>query len=469
MVDVVFSVGRVLAALFLVLLNGFFVASEFAYVRVRSEAVDSLVAEGRAGSTILREALDNLDDFLAVTQLGITVASLALGWIGEPAVAALLEPVLGAVLPSSLVHLVAFALGFGFITFLHVVFGELAPKTIAIAKPEQLALFVSPPMKFFYYLVLPGIVVFNGTANAFTRAIGIPPASETEETLTEEEILTVLTRSGTEGEVDAEEVEMIERVFELDDTSVREVMVPRPDVASVGADLSLAELREFIVETGHTRYPVLDAEDGDEVVGFVDVKDVLRATGPDQRTDGVTAADLAREMPLVPETAGIDDLLAEFKDEERQMAAVIDEWGSFEGVATVEDVVEQIVGDIRDEFDVPGREPSIESLGDDRYAVDGLITLSTAGETLDTEFDVENVGTVGGLVLDRLGRAPEVGDRVEADGYEFTVESVDGARIDTVEAQPVDDATDADSAETEAEATEEADETGGDEPRDREE
>jgi CBS domain containing-hemolysin-like protein len=155
-----------------------------------------MVAEGRTGAKLLRNALDELDDYLAVTQLGITVASLSLGWIGEPAVAALIEPVLGPVLPESTVHLVAVGLGFAFITFLHVVFGELAPKTIAIAQAERIALLVSPPMKFFYYIFIPGIVVFNGTANYFTRLIGVPPASETEETLSEEEILTVLTRSG---------------------------------------------------------------------------------------------------------------------------------------------------------------------------------------------------------------------------------------------------------------------------------
>lgn len=239
MVDVVFSVARVLAALFLVALNGFFVAAEFAYVRIRSTAVDRLMEEGKAGATLLQDAIENLDDYLATTQLGITIASLGLGWIGEPAVAALIEPVLAPVLSEGVLHLVAFAVGFGTITFLHVVFGELAPKTIAIAKAERIALLVAPPTKFFYYVFVPGIVVFNGTANSFTRLIGIPPASETEETLTEEEILTVLSRSGKKGHVDKEEVSMIERVFALDDTVVREVMVPRPDVVTVDADLPL--------------------------------------------------------------------------------------------------------------------------------------------------------------------------------------------------------------------------------------
>jgi len=435
MVDLLFSTGRLLAALFLVVLNGFFVASEFAYVRVRSSAVDQMVAEGRAGAELLRNALDDLDDYLAVTQLGITLASLSLGWIGEPAVAALIEPVLGPLLPENLLHLIAVGLGFGVITFLHVVFGELAPKTIAIARAEQIALFVSPPMRFFYYLFIPGMVVLNGTANYFTRMIGIPPASETDETLSEEEILTVLSRSGTKGHVDASEVEMIERVFELDDISVREVMIPRPDVTSVPADATLADLRETVIEAGHTRYPVLDADDPDQVVGFVDVKDVLRAE--ESMTDDVTAADLAREMPLIPETGAVDDLLAEFQAEQRQMAAVIDEWGSFEGIATVEDAVEQVVGDLRDDFDVVEREPTVDERADGAFAIDGAVVLTEVEDALDTEFETDDVGTAGGLVLDRLGRAPEVGDEVTVDGYRFTVEAVDGARVGEVVARAV--------------------------------
>jgi len=239
MTTLALSAGRLAAALVLVLLNGFFVAAEFAYVRIRSTAVEALVDEGKPGAELLDEALDNLDDYLAVTQLGITISSLGLGWIGEPAVAALIEPVLEPLVGPDLIHLIAFALGFSVITFLHVVFGELAPKTIAIAQAERVSLFVAPPMQFFYYVFRPGIYVFNGTANYFTRLIGVPPASETDETLTEEEILTVLTRSGTKGHIDSEEVEMIEQIFDLDDLSVREIMIPRPDVVSVPADLSL--------------------------------------------------------------------------------------------------------------------------------------------------------------------------------------------------------------------------------------
>jgi len=430
MADLFVSTGRLLAAFFLVFLNGFFVAAEFAYVRIRSTAVETLVSEGKPGAELLDEALDNLDDYLAVTQLGITISSLGLGWVGEPAVAAIIEPLLAPFFSPRAIHIVAIAIGFSFITFLHVVFGELAPKTIAIAQAERVSLFVAAPMKAFYYLFRPGIIVFNGTANFFTRLIGVPPASETDETLTEEEILTVLTRSGSEGHIDSEEVDMIERVFDLDDISVREIMIPRPDVVSLPAELPIDEIRSVIRESGHTRYPVIEEDGSDQVVGFLDVKDVLVAI--DEKDSNTTAGELAHEIPIIPETGHITDLLAHFQTEHRQMAAVIDEWGAFEGIATVEDIIEVIVGDIRDEFDVDDTEPSITRRNDDTYAVDGGVTITTINDQLSTAFESEEFGTVGGLVLDRLGRAPEVGDEVSADDYRFTVEAVDGTRISTV-------------------------------------
>ena len=437
MVDLAFALGRLLIALVLVVLNGFFVATEFAFVRIRSTSVDQLVSEGRAGAETLQDVMDNLDNYLAVTQLGITLASLGLGWAGEPAVASLIEPVLGPLLPDNLLHLVAFAIGFSFITFLHVVFGELAPKTIAIAEAERLSLLVAPPMKLFYYLFYPGLVVFNGTANAFTRLIGIPPASETDETLEEREIRRVLARSSEEGHVETAEVEMIERIFDLNDTTVQTVMVPRPDVVAIPADASLTEIRETVLSAGHTRYPVVSDDDQDEIVGFIDVKDVLRALEAGD-AETTTATELARGLLMVPETATADDILLQFREEHQQMAAVIDEWGSFDGIVTIEDVVEAVVGDLRDGFDVEEREHSVRKLGDARYDIDGGVPLTTVNDELGSAFESDGVETIGGLVLARLGEIPEPGDSVEAAGYRIEVDTVDGARISTVLVEPVD-------------------------------
>ncbi|WEL16882.1 Hemolysins or related protein [Halorhabdus sp. SVX81] len=433
MVNVALSAAQLVLALILVVLNGFFVAAEFAFVRVRGTSVDQLAEEGRPGSATLQEVMTNLDNYLATTQLGITIASLGLGWVGEPAVAALIEPILESVLPASLIHLVAFAIGFSIITFLHVVFGELAPKTIAIAQTERLSLFLAPPMKFFYFILYPGIVVFNGAANAFTRSLGVPPASETDETLGERELLRVLTRSGEVGDIDLAEVTMIERVFDLDDIVVREVMVPRPDVVSVRADAALSDLQSIVLEAGHTRYPVLAAEDGDQVIGFVDVKDVLRAEV--EGGDAESVGDIAREIAIAPETMALSDLLRQFREDQQQMVAVIDEWGAFEGIATVEDVVEALVGDLRDEFDMDEREPSIRPRDDGGYDIDGGVPLSKINDMIEGEFTSDEVETIGGLVLEQLNRAPERGDRVAVAGYVVTVTSVEGSRISTIRVQ----------------------------------
>ncbi|MWG34559.1 hemolysin family protein [Halomarina oriensis] len=428
-IDLVSAGGRIALALFLVVLNGFFVAAEFALVRLRSTTVDRMAEEGGRSAGLVKEATDNLDDYLAVCQLGITLASLGLGWAGEPAIAALIDPILGEYLPDSSVHTVSVAIGFGIITFLHVVYGELAPKTLAIQEAERISLLVAPPMKFFYYLFMPGIIVFNGIANLSTRLVGVSSASESDETHTEEEILAILAESGAAGEVDSEEVLMIRGVFDLDDTPVREIMRPRPDVTSVPVDTPLPKLRTMVVAADFTRFPVVE-DDGDQVVGFVDVKDILRiGESFDGDDETVTAGDLARDIVVVPETLFVDELLEEFQREQRQMAAVIDEWGTFEGLVTVEDVVEEIVGDIRDQFDIRTEEPAIEERSDGTYAIDGGVSLTEVNEALGTQFESEGFETIGGLVLDELGRAPEPEDTVTVDGRQLQVVEVDGTRI----------------------------------------
>lgn len=444
MVDVALSAGRLLLALGLVALNGFFVASEFALVRIRSSAAQQLLDEGRPGAKSLNTALDDLDQYLAATQLGITIASLGLGWAGEPAVASLIEPILGAALPAGTTHLIAVAIGFSVITFLHVVFGELAPKTVAIQRAEQLALVIAPPMRVAYFLFRPAIYIFNGAANATTRAFGVPPASETEEVLGEEELRMVLSRSSKAGRIAEDERDMIQRVFELDDIQVQEIMVPRPDVVSVTAETTLEEFQTVIAETGHTRYPVIEvaeenSEEGaeEEVIGFVDVKDVVTADPTDQ-----TAGELARDITMIPETATIDELSRVFQQDQNQMAAVIDEWGSFAGITTVEDITEEIAGEFYDTFDRPETDPSIESIDDTNktYRVDGSVPIAKLNEKLGTTLEADTVGTIGGIVLDTLGRAPEVGDQTTVAGYTMRVTAVDGARIKTLVVQPAETA-----------------------------
>ncbi|MFC6734380.1 MULTISPECIES: hemolysin family protein [unclassified Haladaptatus] len=434
MVDLI-AVGGLLLAVFLVVMNGVFVAAEFAFVKLRPTRVNTLVDRGKPGAGLVQDALENLDGYLAVSQLGITLSSLGLGWIGEPAVAALIEPVLGELLPTGVIHLVAFALGFGFITFLHVVFGELAPKTFAIQEAERVAFLVAPLMKFFYYVFIPGIIVFNGTANYFTGLFGVSPAAEGEETHSEEEILMILSRSEETGEIDLEEVEMIESVFKLGDTIAREIMVPRPDVETVSASMTLPELRSVAASGTYTRYIVLD-EDGEQPIGFVHAKDILKASETDH--DGpVTARALARDVLVVPETRRIDAILAEFQTHGGgQIAVVIDEWGVFEGIVTIEDILEEIVGDIRDEFDTTPQGPTIEERDDGTYLIDGGVPVREVNDQLGTEFETDEVETIGGFVFSKLGREPKVGDRIEHQGYVLRVNAIDNARIKRLVIQP---------------------------------
>ncbi|MFC6824284.1 hemolysin family protein [Halopelagius fulvigenes] len=444
MVNVVVSGLQILLALFLVFMNGFFVAAEFAFVRIRPTRVDALAEEGKSGAKYVVDAVENLDEFLAVSQLGITLSSLGLGWIGEPAVASLIEPLLGPLLPESAVHLVSFAVGFGIITFLHVVFGELAPKTMAIQEAEKIAFFVALPMKIFYYIFVPGIVVFNGTANFFTRLVGVSPASESEEAHTEDEILLVLSQSEEVGHIDLDEVEMIEGIFELGDTVAREIMVPRPDVVTVPPEMPLDELRSFVADGQFTRYLVLDAENGEQAVGFVHIKDVLRATEArteDDARPAPTAGDMAREVLVVPEDHRIDELLVAFRKQEIQMAVIIDEWGELEGIVTIEDIIEEVVGEIRDEFDAEEFEPTVTRLENGAYAADGNVSIEMVNEEVGSDFESEDFETIAGLVLSHLGRVPEVDDRVEVDGYALRVNEVEDTRISQITITETDEPT----------------------------
>jgi CBS domain containing-hemolysin-like protein len=414
-------------------------------VKIRATQVERLVREGRASARLVREATGKLDAYLSVCQLGITISSLGLGWIGEPAFAHLIEPLLEPLnVPEASIHFIAFAVAFGTITFLHVVFGELAPKSLAIARAEGTSLFVAPFMRFFYFLLLPGIILFNGTANLVVRLFGVPPASETEETHSEEEVRMIVSQSAQQGTVEQDEEEMVGAVFELNDKVAREIMVPRPDVVSLPAEMNLRKLVSVAAAGNYTRYPVYEEDSADRIVGAVHVKDVLRAVESEGSLDAnLTAHDLAREVLIVPENRPIDEILEDFQKQEIQMAIVIDEWGSFEGLFTLEDIIEEIVGEIRDEFDE--EEPAIRRLPDGSYSIDGRIPIGVVNEALGSKFESEDFDTIGGFVLGHLGRAPEVGDEVRLDGYLLCVDEVDGPRVAQViarelpEVEPGDD------------------------------
>ncbi|EMA44559.1 Magnesium and cobalt efflux protein corC [Halococcus morrhuae DSM 1307] len=443
MVDAVAAAGRLLFALFLVVMNGVFVVAEYAFTRLTAAKVNTLVEENRRFASIVEEGFENLDDYLAVTQLGITIASLALGWVGEPAVAVVIEPVVGSLVPEVAVAAISSVIGLFVVTYFHVTFGELAAKSFSIHRPGRMALIVAPLMKACYYLFLPGLVLFNGTANLFTRALGVPPASEVDTSQTEAELRTAASQSQEQGHIDTDELNMIEGVFDLEETIARQIMVPRPDVEAVDTETPLSTLYEIATTGHHMRYPVVKQGDGEHPIGFVHVQDLLRieidrrGTAPDEPEP--TAGDLARDILIVPEDKLIDDVFTDFQREDRQMAAVIDEWGSFEGILTVEDIVEEIVGEIHDEFDATTDEPTISERADDCYEIDGGVPIEAVNTTVGSGLESEEFDTIGGLVFSQLGRTPEIDDRVELDGYALTVTGVDDTRITTLTMAPLDE------------------------------
>jgi CBS domain containing-hemolysin-like protein len=434
------SALRVLAALILVALNGLFVAAEFAFVRIRATQVDQLVSEGRGGAGLVKEAQGKLDQYLAVCQLGITICSLGIGALAEPAIAVLIEPILEPLgVSEGLLHPISLAVALFIASFLHVVFGELAPKTFAIQKAESTALFVAPFMRFFYYLLLPLTVLFNGTANAITGALGVAPASDSDETHSEVEIRQLIAQSTQKGVLEADEERRLTGVFNLEDTVAREIMVPRPDVAAISADVRLKDLVSVAAAGHYTRYPVHEGDAPDRISGAVHVKDILRAVQSEGGFEGnTTARDLMRDILIVPENRSIENILEDFQSREVQMAVVIDEWGSFEGIVTIEDILEEIVGEIRDEFD--DEEPSVQERPDGSYEVDGRIPIGVVNDALGSRFESEDFDTVGGLVLSALGRAPEVGDEVNLDGHTLRVEETDGPRVAQVVVREREDA-----------------------------
>jgi CBS domain containing-hemolysin-like protein len=413
------------AALVLVALNGFFVAAEFALVRVRESRLVQLEQEGSARATSVREVLRDLDSYLSVCQVGITVASLALGWVGEPAVSHLIRPLLEGIGITSerIVEITAVALGFAVIKYAHLVFGEQAPKYFSIQRAEATSLWISPPLRFFRVFLRPVIWIVNSSTNFVLRPWGIRLGEEME-AHSEEELRIMISSSTASGVLDPGEREYLNNVFDFGDTVAREVMVPRPDIEALPHDAPLPDLADRAAFGRYTRYPVYE-EDLDHVLGAVHVKDLFRAAREEQ--PGFDIREIVRECLVVPENKRIEDILKEFQKRKVQMAIVIDEWGSVEGLITIEDVLEEIVGEIQDEFDED--EAAIEKIGDGVYSIDGRIPITEVNETFDLDLPHEDFDTIGGYILGSLGRPPEPGDAIEVDDATLLVKSVDGPRV----------------------------------------
>jgi len=414
----------VLAAL-LVFLNAFFVAAEFAIVKVRSTRVQELVREGVRGSIAAQGAIQNLDAYLSATQLGITLASLGLGWIGEPAFASLVTPLLNAlgVWSEKVVHSISLTLAFATITFLHIVLGELAPKTLAIRRPEETSLWVAPPLRLFYRLFYPALWFLNASSSWFLRVFSVTPASETELAHSEEELRILLAESHRTGTLSASKRKLLENVFDYTRRSAKHIMVPRADIVHLSLLRPLAQNLDTIRQSQHTRYP-LCGDDIDHVIGMIHAKDLFQPTEGLQ--DASDLMKIKRDILFVPENRPLEALQRDFQQRRVHMAIVVDEYGGTSGLVTLEDILEEIVGEIQDEFDTEA--PRMESTPDG-YVVDGLVLLDEIATRLGITLPANESSTLGGFVIARLGRIARIGDSVAVEGYSAKVIEMKGRRV----------------------------------------
>lgn len=425
-----FTPLRLLAVLLLVLLNGFFVASEFAIVKVRRT---QLVARGRRGDARAKvgtHVVDHLDAYLSATQLGITLASLGLGWIGEPFVAAMIEPLLLLAGITSLVvlHTIAFTLAFAFITFLHIVLGELAPKSLAIQRAEAVTLWTARPLHWFYVAFKPFIWTLNGVANLVLRAVGIRPVSEAEMVQSEEELRMLLAEAGQKRALGKDRADFLLRALRLADLSPRNVMTPRTRVVHLDARSPFAETFLKAREAGYSRYPVAD-ESLDQVLGFVHMRDLYELNESPRSNKDIRG--LVRPLIFIPDSAPLQDALNQLLARGVHMAVVTDEYGSTAGIITLEDVFEELFGEIRDEFDV-GEVEGVRVVSEGHFILDGQLPLHQASSALAMPLE-SDATTLGGHITAQLGRLPQRGERLRIGPYEVVVREVDKRRVQSVE------------------------------------
>ncbi|WP_245690258.1 hemolysin family protein [Sporolituus thermophilus] len=410
-------------------------AAEFSLVKIRKTRLEELAHQGNGRAKLALKVVSGFDTYLGATQLGITLASLALGWLGEPAVASLLEPLVFRYFPGStwLLHTITIMLGFTIITFLHIVIGELVPKSLAIQKVESIALFSVWPLYIFHKIGYPIIILFNKAAKGILAVMGIKAANEADLAHSEEELRMIVSASHRGGVLDQMESELIDNVFDFADRLAREVMVPRQDMVCLFVDDSFEENMRIVRETGHTRYP-LCVEDKDHVIGMVHIRDLMDLDMCS--TEEKDLRSIMREILVVPEGMSVAKLLQFMRRKRTHMAIVIDEYGGTAGLVALEDVIEEIVGDIQDEHD-DEEDVEVRRLADGTYEFDGRVLLDDVTELLNIRLEEHDEDTIGGYIFGMLGRRPEVGDKISIGDYKFEVLQVNGFRVVRVKAVPL--------------------------------
>lgn len=415
---------NLLLVVFLVFLNGFFVAAEFAIVKVRSTRIESLVVEGNHKAKLAKKLIDNLDAYLSVSQLGITLASLGLGWIGEPAIARLIFPIIGELgLSNEVGHLIAFIIAFSIITALHIVLGELAPKSLAIQRSESVAMWVALPMIIFYKLFYPAVWTLNNFANWILRQFGVQVISDSEAAHTEDEIRILMKESHKQGHIAKPEYMYVDNIFDFSDRTVKNIMVPRMDMVCLYLQDDFKVNMEKIKTEKLTRYPICEV-DKDHIIGFLHVKDIIPYLENEYFID---IRSLVRDVMVVPESMPLNKLLNNLQKNKAHFAIVVDEYGGTSGLVTLEDIFEEIVGEIQDEFDE--EYPAIYEISKEVYSVDAKTLIATINERFTLNIETFEIDTIGGWIYSTFGRLPQEGEKLTYQQYLFTVEKTEKNRV----------------------------------------
>jgi len=419
-------IWQILLVVLLVGANGFFVAAEFALVKVRVTELESVKTDAGRSTRLAHNILEHLDAYLSACQLGITLASLGLGWAGEPVVARMLEPAFKLLgLPEDKVHFFAFPLAFMTITFLHLTVGEQAPKIGAIQKARATALFIAYPLTIFYQIFKPFIWLINASSNAMLRLVGLQSVSEHDQEITEDEVRTILTQSAAMGHLHARERQMMEKVLDLEDKIARRYMLPRHQIVYLNKRDPMSKKLEIASESGHTRLPLCDG-DLDSIIGIVHIKDVFNAMTLDGELEALVQ--VARETLFLPETIPLDDLLRTFQKSKNHLAILVDEYGAVSGMITLDNVIEEMVGRIEDEFDV--ETPLILKKGADRFEVDAACPLEEFSHKCGVEVpETEQVDSVGGILTETVHHIPQVGEEVILGQHRITVLEAEPRRV----------------------------------------
>lgn len=427
------SIVGIVAVCVLIVANGFFVAGEFALVRIRATRIEQLVAEGNRTAKVVQTQLQHLDSYIAATQLGITLASLALGWIGEPSLAHLIEPLfawVGGSAAEALSHSLAIAISFTLISAGHIILGELVPKSIALQRSEGTAFFVARPLQLFARLFHPFILLMNGTGNAVVRLLGMQATSERASVHSIEELEMLVIQSRQCGVLDPQEEALLHQVFDFGDKTVRQVMVPRAAIVGVRTTMSLEQVQTTFAQEQYTRLPVYEGSI-ENIMGMIHLKDVFTQSRTSTEAESADLAHLLRPVLYVTQTTPIETVLTEMRSKRMHLAIVIDEYGATAGMVTLEDIVEEIVGEVQDEFDTRERgvRPEVERLSDNTCSVDGLMALASFVNQFGIQPHPSSAQTLGGYVFERLDRLPQVGDSIVLGDYQLRVEELDHRRI----------------------------------------